>query len=260
MINNEITTQVTRKLHEIRKDLNTQILEVISSAIAEKVLPSIQNVLGVQNSGLNANRDHQCSGLDRCPEDHFGHMDNLSRGLNKGQRDYLGNTDHWSKRLNKGPGDYSGHMDYQSGRQDEGQGELFGQVDNRSSRPVSSSKNYLGILAHGTVRLENKSGERFSLEEQHEYTKLNPKFSSQGGLNRENSLDSQVSDQDCDMVTGANPTLHTVPEFLTGRPMQSQEPLQNSETTHSEPQDPTQPVLGTSLLNTTTDPPIDSRT
>ena len=59
LINNEITSQVTRKLDEIRSDLNTQILEVINSAIAEKVLPSLQNVLGFLNSGSDAIRDPQ---------------------------------------------------------------------------------------------------------------------------------------------------------------------------------------------------------
>ena len=42
MNNNEITTKVTRK---VRVDLNTHILEVINSASAENVPPSIQNVL-----------------------------------------------------------------------------------------------------------------------------------------------------------------------------------------------------------------------
>ena len=41
LINIEITSQVTRKLCEIRSDLKSQILEVINSRIAEKVLPSI---------------------------------------------------------------------------------------------------------------------------------------------------------------------------------------------------------------------------
>ena len=69
MINNEITTQVTRKLDEVREDLNTQILEVINSAIAEKRLSSTKNVLGVQKSGLNTSRVHQSGRLDRSPED-----------------------------------------------------------------------------------------------------------------------------------------------------------------------------------------------
>ena len=41
LINNEITSQVTRRLDEIGSDLNTQIWEVIISANAERVLPSI---------------------------------------------------------------------------------------------------------------------------------------------------------------------------------------------------------------------------
>ena len=43
---------------------------------------------------------------------------------------------------------------------------------------------------------------------------------------RQSSIDSDNSEQNRDMVTGANPTPHMVPEFLTGRPMQSREPLQ----------------------------------
>ena len=57
MINKYITTQVTRKLDEIRDDFKNQIVEVINTintAITEKVLPSIQNVFEVQNLGLNA--------------------------------------------------------------------------------------------------------------------------------------------------------------------------------------------------------------
>ena len=49
MVNNEISTQVTRKLDEVREDLNSQFLEVINSAIAEKVPLSIHNVPGVRD-------------------------------------------------------------------------------------------------------------------------------------------------------------------------------------------------------------------
>ena len=115
LINNEITTQVTRKLDELKEDLNTQILEVINPAIAEKVLPSIQNVLGVANSVLNATRGHQSGRLDRIPEDNLGHMDHRTRGLDKGHRDHSSIADHWSKGLNKGPRDHSSHMGHQSG-------------------------------------------------------------------------------------------------------------------------------------------------
>ena len=89
-------------------------------------------------------------------------------------------------------------MDHRSGRQDENQGEPFGQVGDRSMRLDKSSKNYLGISAHRSTRLDNGPRECFGLEDQHDYTKLNSKLSSQGGLNRENSLDSRATDQDCD--------------------------------------------------------------
>ena len=115
MINNEITTQVTRKLDELKEDLNTQILEVINPAIAEKVFASIQNVLGVANSVLNATRGHQSGRLDMIPEDHLRHMDHRTQGLDKGHRDHSSNADHWSKGLNKGPRDHSSHMGHQSG-------------------------------------------------------------------------------------------------------------------------------------------------
>ena len=69
MVNNEITTQVTRKLDGIREDLNTQILEIINSAITEKWLSSTKNVLRVQKLGLNTSRVHQSGRQDRSPED-----------------------------------------------------------------------------------------------------------------------------------------------------------------------------------------------
>ena len=53
---------------------------------------------------------------------------------------------------------------------------------------------------------------------------------------RESSTDSNNSEQIHDMVTGANPTPHMVPEFLTGRPMQSREPLPRQNSTNNESQ------------------------
>ena len=108
LINNEITYQVTWKLDEIRSDLNTQILEVVNSAITEKVLPSIQNVLGVQNPESDAIRDTQSGRLYRSHEDHLCHMDHQSQGLNEGLREYSNSADHWSNGLNnKGRRDLS---------------------------------------------------------------------------------------------------------------------------------------------------------
>ena len=56
---------------------------------------------------------------------------------------------------------------------------------------------------------------------------------------RQSSIDSEDCEQNCDMVTRANPTPHTVPEFLTGHPMQSREPLQRQNSNNDEPQNTT---------------------
>ena len=110
----EITTQVTRPLDEIRVDLNSQMLEVINSAIAEKVLPSIQKVLGVQVSGLNSARDYWYGTLDRSPEDRLSSMDLRSGRLECSLSGRSGRTDHRSKRPNCGPVGNFGQKDHQS--------------------------------------------------------------------------------------------------------------------------------------------------
>ena len=127
-MNNEITSQVTRKLDEMRSDLKTQILEVINSAITKKVLPRIQNVLGVQNSESDAIRDPQSGRLNMSPEDHFGHMDHQSQGppvprttSPKGLREYSNSVDHWSNGLNnKGRRDQSCYATHRSRGLDKG--------------------------------------------------------------------------------------------------------------------------------------------
>ena len=48
-INKEISSQMSRKLNEIKNSLNIQIQDAISSAITEKILPSIQNTLEMQD-------------------------------------------------------------------------------------------------------------------------------------------------------------------------------------------------------------------
>ena len=48
MISDEITNQVTRRLSDIRATLHFQTQDAISTAIAEKVLPCIQNTLEAQ--------------------------------------------------------------------------------------------------------------------------------------------------------------------------------------------------------------------
>ena len=216
VINNEIASQVTRKLGEIRCDLNSQILEVINSEITEKVLPSIQNVVGVQNPESDAIRDSQSGRLNRSPEDRFGHMDHQSQRLNVGLRERSDSVDHWSNRLNnKGRRDQSchtshrsrgldrdhrvclGQTDHQSNIPNSNSGEQYGQVDYRSPGPDKGSKFYSGVLAHRSTRPDNSSGQ-LGPQDQQNSMRTDKKFSSHRGLNREISTDSQTSDQDCD--------------------------------------------------------------
>ena len=53
---------------------------------------------------------------------------------------------------------------------------------------------------------------------------------------RDSLIESYNDEQNHDTVTGANPTPHMVPEFLTGRPMQSREPLQRQNSNNNESQ------------------------
>ena len=113
MINIEITSQDTRKLEEIRENLNTQKSDVINSAIAEKVLPSIQNLLGVQRSGSNSMRDHKSGRINRSPGVHFSNMDRQSGRLDNspgGRFSQMGNR---SKGLVKSPGEHFSQLDHQ---------------------------------------------------------------------------------------------------------------------------------------------------
>ena len=48
MISVVIENQVTRRLNDIKSILNSQIQDAIETAITDKILPSIQNALGMQ--------------------------------------------------------------------------------------------------------------------------------------------------------------------------------------------------------------------
>ena len=71
---------------------------------------------------------------------------------------------------------------------------------------------------------------------------------------RESSIESYTSEQNRDMVTGANPTPHMVPEFLTGRPMHSRAPLQRQNSNNDESQDTVSQVPGTTTPTIPADP------
>ena len=71
---------------------------------------------------------------------------------------------------------------------------------------------------------------------------------------RESSTDSINSEQNRDMVTGANSTPHMIPEFLTGRPMQSRDPLQRQNSNNDESQDIIPQVSEATTPTTPSDP------
>ena len=68
LFSEEISYQMDRKIVELKRNLNTQITESINSAIHDSILPSIQNSLSGQNSGLGTNVDSRSSKLSRDTE------------------------------------------------------------------------------------------------------------------------------------------------------------------------------------------------
>ena len=82
MINEEISNQMSRKLNEIKSSLNIQIQEAISSAITEKILPSIQNTLEMQDRVNHTIVDRGSTGLhDSSKSTNFTTGDRRSSGL-----------------------------------------------------------------------------------------------------------------------------------------------------------------------------------
>ena len=68
LISEEISYQMNRKMDELKRNLDTQITESINLAIHDSILPSIQNSLSGQNSGLGTNVDSRSSRLSRNTE------------------------------------------------------------------------------------------------------------------------------------------------------------------------------------------------
>ena len=68
LISEGISFQMNRKIAELKRNLDTQITESINSAIHDSILPSIQNSLSGQNSGLGTNVDSRSSRLSRNTE------------------------------------------------------------------------------------------------------------------------------------------------------------------------------------------------
>ena len=82
LINEEISNQMSRKLNEIKSSLNIQIQDAISNAITEKILPSIQNTLEMQDRGNHTIVDRGSIGLHDSPKSaNFTTGDRRSSGL-----------------------------------------------------------------------------------------------------------------------------------------------------------------------------------
>ena len=62
-ISSEILSQMSRKFQEMQTSLNSQIMDVINTAIDTRVLPSIKNTVKRQNSAKNTNLDLRSDGL-----------------------------------------------------------------------------------------------------------------------------------------------------------------------------------------------------
>ena len=63
-----VNSEVSRKMEELKRDLNTQIAKTIYSLISERILPNIQNISSSQNPVFREEVDHRSSRLSRTTE------------------------------------------------------------------------------------------------------------------------------------------------------------------------------------------------
>ena len=226
VINSKISSQMSKKINEIRSDLNLQILDAINSAIQEKVLPSIENALKPVKTASNAKWDLQSDGPQSSsvnqPDQQY---DLKSGGLHKSKKAQMSKyIDLRSDGL---------HLD-RFGLDDQ-------ECDPRSDRPHQSENTQSNLQTR-----ENRS-------------KLSFKGSNRANHLRESTIDSIESDDGYDMVTGANLTPHMVPEFLTGRPMQSRKNIPQQYDDNDYMLDTTLPAQQMPMRTTEaiTEPPVD---
>ena len=172
-ISSEISSQMSRKFQEMQTSLNSQILDVINTAIDTRVLPSVKNAVKRQNSAKNTDLDLRSDGL---------------------------------------------HED--------------------TAAPENSQKDLR------SNRLHPKNINKSYQDAQREFPRLISIKNNQTHHRRENSVDSQESDDEYgyDMVTGANLTPQMVPEFLTGRPTQSQNKTPHQQCVNDDTLDTTIPA------------------
>ena len=60
-----MSSQISRKLNEIKRGLDSQIRVAINTAITEKVIPGLQESIDTLENVLTAKLDHRSVGLDR---------------------------------------------------------------------------------------------------------------------------------------------------------------------------------------------------
>ena len=82
-ISSEVASQMSRKFEEMQSSLNSQILDVINTAIDTRVLPSIKNAVRRQASAKNTSLDLRSDGL---------HQDNTVQEIS--QKDLRSNRLH----------------------------------------------------------------------------------------------------------------------------------------------------------------------
>ena len=63
-----VNSEVSNKMDEVKRDLNTQIVDTINSVISEEILPNIQNTMTSQNPVFREEVDHRSSRLSRIAE------------------------------------------------------------------------------------------------------------------------------------------------------------------------------------------------
>ena len=63
-----VNSEVSRKMEELKRDLNSYIAETINSLISERILPNIQNTSSSQNPVFREEVDHRSSRLSRTTE------------------------------------------------------------------------------------------------------------------------------------------------------------------------------------------------
>ena len=82
MIREEISNQMSRKLSDIKSSLNSQIQDANTTAIVEKVIPSIQSTLDMQGRTNFTVVDRGSCGLQESPRaTNFTTVDRRSSGL-----------------------------------------------------------------------------------------------------------------------------------------------------------------------------------